>query len=451
MSRCLIRGRNALAALLTASLGACVVQPPRPSPAPATPPASAPMAAAPSPPAEHSAPPAESPSPWVRLRARFAMQGCDYRPQVQRWAQVYTRSPRHFSAQWRTALPFVELVVDEIEKRDLPGEFAMLPFVESDYRPIDARGDRAAGMWQFVPDTARTQNLPVGDDYDGRLDALASTQAALDLLDRYYREFADWRLVDFAYNSGEFRVKKLLGERDPRTLSADELARLPVNKVTHDHLDRLLALTCIVDDPARFGVQLPESSADTRLVVVDLQAGMDLRLVARLTGLPISDVRRWNAGHRHDRMDETAPRRLLLPESRIEQFHAASAAIPVAFWNDWHEQRATHGGTLDSWAGATGIPLAALAAANAMAIDASVTRNTTLLLPGRESRPVSRHHASRLQDDATSRVHTIAAGDTLSSIARRYRIPLRRLQALNPQAQGTLRIGMRLRLDASAS
>jgi len=440
-----MRGR--IAATFALALAACAPAPQRPAsvpPSPAPPPV--PVLPAKN---EPPAPIAKTPeSPWPRLRARFAMQRCDYRPQVQHWVRAYTQSPRHLFARWKAALPFIELVADEIEARNLPGELAMLPFVESDYRPIAARGDRPAGMWQLAPDTARAQRLLVDEDYDGRLDALASTQAALDLIGSYYKEFADWRLADFAYNAGEFRAKKLLGERDARTLSADELGKLPFNKITHDHLDRMLALACIVEDPARYGVKLPEGDADAHLVDVDLVAGMDLRVAARLAGLSIGDMRRWNAGHRHNRMNERAPHRLLLPESRVERFRVASAAIPVAFWNDWHEERAGRTGALDGWAAVSGIPVDALAAANAMSSGESVSRSATLLLPGSEPRRPAR---SDVATRGKPRTHVIAAGDTLSGIAHRYDVPLKRLRALNPQARGTLRVGSRLLIDADAS
>ncbi|HEY0230241.1 MAG TPA: hypothetical protein VGC55_03220, partial [Dokdonella sp.] len=150
----------ARAALLGAAgglLAACVAPSPRPSmPAPAPVAAPAPSVADIAPAAAPAlSPPGEpSDSPWPRLRQRFAMQRCDYRPQVVRWANYYARAPRQFSASWKQAMPFLLLVVDEIDKRGLPGEFAMLPYVESSYQPVSTKGDRPAGMWQLVPDTA---------------------------------------------------------------------------------------------------------------------------------------------------------------------------------------------------------------------------------------------------------------------------------------------------------
>ena len=374
------------------------------------------------------------------------MQGCDYHADVQRWAHIYTKRPRQFAASWKRAMPFLLLVVDELKRRDLPGEFALLPYVESNYQPVASRGDRAAGMWQLVPDTARAAGLAVGADYDGRLDALASTVAALDLIEQYRKEFADWRLADMAYNSGEFRVRKLLGERDARTLSASELAQLAFKPITHQHLDRLLALACIIDDPARFGVTLPEPGADDRLQSVPLQAGMDLRLAARLAGLDVSDVRRWNAGFRHDRMVPTAAHRLLLPTDSVARFQTAAAAVPIALWGDWREQRVASTRGIGTWAAQIGVPVAVLAAANALDEDATVTRTTALLLPGREAESVDAvaHTAKR------ERSVVVGAGDTLSRIADRCAIPLSQLKRLNPGANGILRPGQRLRLVSSS-
>lgn len=374
------------------------------------------------------------------------MQGCDYHADVQRWANIYTKRPRQFAASWKRAMPYLLLVIDELERRDLPGEFALLPYVESNYQPVASRGDRAAGMWQLVPDTARAAGLAVGADYDGRLDALASTVAALDLIEQYRKEFADWRLADMAYNSGEFRVRKLLRERDARTLSASELAQLAFKPITHQHLDRLLALACIIDDPARFGVTLPEPGAHDRLQSVPLQTGMDLRLAARLAGLDVGDVRRWNAGFRHDRMVPTAAHTLLLPKDSVARFLTAAAAVPIALWGDWREQRVASTSGIGTWATQIGIPVAVLAAANALDEDATVTRTTALLLPGREAESVNAvAHAAKRE-----RSYVVGAGDTLLRIADRCAISLSQLKRLNPGANGTLRPGQRLRLGSGS-
>src|SRR5690606_16481595 len=120
-------------------------------------------------------------------------------------------------------------------------------------------------------------------------------------------------------------------------LGADELARLPLSPITHQHLDRLLALSCIVADPARFGVLLPEPGEYDRLRMLQLEGPMDLRLAARLAALPVADLRRWNAAHRRDRMAPDLPHRLLLPRDVVARFEANAANIPTPLWADWRE------------------------------------------------------------------------------------------------------------------
>jgi len=443
--------RVALIGTGTCLLAACAAPSPRP-PAPAPTPIAAPAPAVADigpPAAAPVVPPGEpSDSPWPRLRQHFAMQRCDYRPQVIRWANTYTKTPRQFAASWKQAMPFLLLVVDEIDKRGLPGEFAMLPYVESGYQPLATKGDRPAGMWQLVPDTAREAGLAIGNDYDGRLDAIASTKAALDLLTRYQQEFADWRLANMAFNSGEYKVRKLLGNREAKELSADDLAKLSFQPWTHDHLDRLLALSCIVEDPKRFGVELPEPRAEDRLEAVHLEAGMDLRVAARLAALDVDDVKRWNAGYRRNRMGASpAAHTLMLPATHVERFTTAAAGIPVALWSDWREQRAASTSSLATWAAQVGIPVAVLAAANATREETTIASSSRLLLPGREPDPPT----DGADAQKTPRTHVVVAGDTLSRIAHRYAIPLKELRRRNPGAAGTLHLGERIRLDVADS
>jgi membrane-bound lytic murein transglycosylase D len=449
VSRLALLRTSALACAI-ATLAACTTEPARKAlPAP---PIEPPPSATPTTPS--ATPPASSPylsttthpgpiAPWSRIRDRFAMTGCDYRPQVMRWAKRYTASPRRFEASWERALPFVLIVIDELERRNLPGEFAMLPFVESGYEPVTARGDRPAGMWQIDADTARSEGLLITPDYDGRLDAQMSTTAALSLIERYQKEFGDWRLADMAFNSGEYRVKNLLGGRDAHTLSAAELGKLAFNPVTHDHLDRLLALACIIDDPDKFAVELPELDPEQRLKPVILQSGMDVRLGARLAGVEIDDMKRLNAAYRRNRMVSGMPYELLMPAASVDRFQAAAQAIPVALWNDWREQKASRTSGLASWAAEVGIPVAVLAAANALHESETVGPTTRLLLPGRDTNVPEKA--------APASTYVVKSGDTPSSIAQTCGVSITQLRRMNPKLDPKrLKPGAKLRVADAA-
>ncbi len=429
-----------LALVASLLLAGCVATPRRPAPpAPEPPPAPTPAPVVPIPPSATAARPEST--PWQRLRERFVLDACHYSAEVERWARHYTRSPRRFAESWEPALPFLLLVLDELERRDLPGEFAMLPYVESRYRPLPSRGNLPAGMWQLMPLTARERGLRIGSDYDGRLDAIDSTRVALDLIERYDREFGDWRVATMAFNAGEFRLKRQLAGRDARGLDAAGLARLDLNRITHEHLARMLALSCIVAAPERYAVELPLPRPADRLVIRPFDAGIDLRVAARVAALQPAEFERFNAAQRGERSATGAPARLLLPVAAAERLAATMAAHPGLLQAQWRSHVATRDTGLAELAAGSPFGADALAAANGVAIDATFGAGRELLVVADPRAPQA--------PPAAPATHVVAAGDTLSAIARRYRVRLSDLLGWNSlRAKTTLRLGMRLRVAA---
>ncbi len=439
-------------------LAACGVSPSRPSPSPLAPaPAPAPELATPNAtPAATPLPPLQPEplvelSPWQRLRKRFVMPGCDYNPAVQHWARWYTESPAGFSTSLSQAMPFLLVVLDRIEQQDLPGEFAFLPYLESNYTPLASSGDHAAGIWQLMPDTAREAGLRINHDYDGRLDVYASTTAALDLLQRYQREFGDWRLANMAYNAGEYRVRQLAGN-NRNELTASELSGLRLNPGTHEHLAKLLALACIASDPERFKVDLPNPQANDELALIDFPAPIDLRLAARVAGVDAVRLQRLNPGYLQPRMSD-APWHLLVPASKKSSLEQSLAGIPQSAWRDWHEVVLKQTETVGVLASAGNIDPAVLALANNVNKDAALTPGTHLLLPGRSSKDGATPVAVTAQTTATlsASIVIVHSGDTLWSIAQRQHVrldDLLRWNGLNHNA--TLRLGQHLHLRAPA-
>ena len=377
---------------------------------------------------------------WDRLRTRFAMDGCAYSEAVPREALRYTRSPEHFNASWQEAIPSLLLVLSEIERRDLPGEFALLPYVESQYRSLPAKGKGPAGIWQLMSRTAIDQGLHVSDAYDQRLDILASTDVALSLIERYDREFSDWRLASMAFNAGEFRVKRALREVSTTSLDAQRLARLKLTATTHQHLLRLLALSCIVSEPERFGVNLPKETAEDLLVEVTAPAAIDLRLAASLAGLGVTDVLRHNAAWSGQVNPRGPSVRLLLPRMATERLNLALTGFPEDMLGDWHTQHIAAAVPLTDLAATLGIAPDLLAMANRLDPHSQLQPGQLMLLPGAERPP----------NPALDReVHAIKPGDTLSRIARRYRVRLEDLLRWNEMTtRSILRPGSTLRIHA---
>ncbi len=379
-------------------------------------------------------------STWERLRQRFVLSGCNDSDTVLKQAQHLTAAPDRFSLAWQQAMPFLQIVVDEIERRGLPGEIALLPYVESRYQQLPGKAGGPAGMWQLMAPTARGHGVHVSATYDGRLDPFESTRAALDLIERLDREFADWRLASMAYNAGEYRIKRALRGRPTTALTPASLAKLQVNPVTHQFLERVLALSCIVKDPDRFKVRLPPVAPEDTLEAINLDAPVDFNLAARLANVAIDDLRRYNAASLAGSFSAAAPPKLILPKRAIEKFVSAISRIPEKKRMHWKVLRIDADTTLQALAGLHEIPVEALAVANGASDDSEVDAGRILLVPGCD--PVS-------CAGPDVKTHEIRSGDTLSAIARRYGVRVAELMQWNTlRKDSTLRTGMRLHVRA---
>lgn len=387
-------------------------------------------------------------SPWDRLRRRFVMPSCDFNPRVQRWARLYSQRSGQLSASLSAVMPFLLLVLDQIEQRDLPGEFAFLPYIESNYTPLASSGDRAAGIWQLMPDTGREAGLQITPEYDGRLDITASTDAALNLLQRYQQEFGDWRLANMAFNAGQYRVKQLVGDSKVQRSSA-ELGRVPVRAGTHEHLAKLLAVACIVSDPQRYHVELPEPDPADALTLIQFPAPVDLGLAARLANIDVKRLRVLNPGLLRAHMPVDGPLHLLLPASRREAIEQTLAKLPQHAWRDWHEVELRQTQSLGVLASESDLDVTTLAEINRLAGDAPLARGTRLLLPSRAgfNSDLLQEFLPHAQQESSASTLTVHAGDSLWSIAHHHRIPIGDLLRWNRLSRSaTLQLGQRLLL-----
>lgn len=387
--------RLALAACTTILLAACAEQPARQAP-PASVAIPAPIATAPQiEPLPPALPLAAPPDSWSRLRTSFALDDCGLDPRAESWARRFTRDPGRFEAQLQAALPLLLYVQDAAQRAEIPGEFVLLPMIESGYRPGEpGRNGDPAGMWQIMPQTADAFGLPVTRGYDGRLDPVASTDTVMKMLNAFHTDLHDWRLVDMAFNTGEYRMIGLMDGRAPP--SPDQPLRLPVGTITNNHLSKLLGMACIIRDPARFNVQLPQPAEASELTLVSLPQAADLASAAKLADLPLAKLREWNPGYRSRRMPADAPHHLLLPQANADDLLAAVAA-----------------------------------------------EGTDSLASSDAERSASKpaHHRQLAR-------HKVLRGESLLTIAERYHLDAQSLRAWNGLASDVVRPGQLLRLTA---
>lgn len=359
--------RRARAVISTASLGllltACQV-PVRPDAVPAETAIQTPAPAAIEPAPEPKPIPEPAPAPveldlYARLQAQLGDDHCDDSPEQQRWTQLYASRPQRFEQRIAPMLPLLDYVLGQLAEADLPGEFALIPIIESDYRPTARSAQGPAGMWQFTADTARHFGLAVGGERDERLSVVAATDAAVTMLSQLQESHGDWVLAVAGYNAGPYRVRKLL-ERSPVTAAG----QLPtgLSRTTYDYVEKLRAWACMLSAPERFGIELPDPTSLPRLTRVQAPSRLQrLPLLSEASGASTEVLRSLNPLLR-----STPPMRserdLLLPEDAAAELLAfmarvQSGEVPLPEPR-FHTIKA--GDTLGAIARREGVPLADL-------------------------------------------------------------------------------------------
>jgi len=274
-------------------LGGCATLPAPAPVAPTTPdePAATAVTAAPL-----EAAPIAAPEPLLnvhdRLRRQLQTPACAESDAVQRWARLFAGKQPRFAAYIERIHPLLDYVLRGVERRGLPGEFALIPLVESDYNPAARSRAGPAGMWQFTADTARSRGLRVNNRVDERLLPGPATDAALDLLQHYFVTYQSWPLAMASYNAGGFRIRKLL-ERSPLQEGQELPAGTP--RGTREYLDKLRAWSCLFVSPEQFGLTLPSLADPDPL---ELQAARptlrSIDVLAQVTGLSQQQIVFWN-------------------------------------------------------------------------------------------------------------------------------------------------------------
>ncbi|MFN5142167.1 MAG: transglycosylase SLT domain-containing protein, partial [Burkholderiales bacterium] len=212
---------------------------------------------------------------WDRMRAGFALPPLDS-PLVNKHIQYYSHKPEYLERMFERGSRYLFYIVEEIEKRGMPGELALLPFVESAMNPTAISPAKAAGLWQFIPSTGKAYNLSQNWWVDNRRDPVHSTQAALDYLQRIYElQGNDWFLALASYNWGEGAVGKAMRRNQASGRPADYLS-LNMPQETRHYVPKLMALREIVANPAAFNVRLPPMPNKAYFVEVEAPLHLDL-------------------------------------------------------------------------------------------------------------------------------------------------------------------------------
>ena len=226
-------------------------------------------------------------SVWDNLRKNFRMQEVNS-GLVRSHESKFAQNSAYFNRTIQRSTPYMYYITDEVKKRNMPAEVALLPFIESAYVTKARSHVGASGLWQFMPATGRHYGLEQTPLYDGRHDVYAATNAALNYLQYLYGLFGDWSLALAAYNWGEGNVTRAVNRAIAQGLPPTyENLKMPAE--TRNYVPKLLAVRNLVNNPGAFGLKLPEIKSEPYFKTVNVKAPLDIRAAAFLANIPESE------------------------------------------------------------------------------------------------------------------------------------------------------------------
>jgi membrane-bound lytic murein transglycosylase D len=345
------------------------------------PPAETPAEAPPPDPAA-AAPPTPPPNIWHRIRAGFRLPNMDG-ALVQRQEQWYSANPEYVARMVERSSHFLYHVVEEVERRKMPTEIALLPMIESAYNPQAYSRSHASGMWQFIPSTGKTYGLRQNFWYDGRRDVLAATGAALDYLEKLHNQFGDWNLALAAYNWGEGAVSRAVARNQAKGLPIDyESLAMPLE--TRNYVPKLQAVKNIIANPGQFGIALADIPNQPYFATVTTRRHIDVQLAASLAELSLEEFRFLNPAHNKPVIKADGSEAIVLPIEKVAVFqnNLETHNRPLVSWQAYTMKRSDQPEKIASKHGMT---LVQLKEANGIPGNKKIVAGQTLLVPLRDN------------------------------------------------------------------
>jgi len=344
-------------------------------------------------------------------------------------------------------------IVEEIEKRNMPTEIALLPIVESAYDPFAYSHARASGVWQFIASTGRLMGLRLDWWYDGRRDILASTDASLELLQRLHDNLNnDWLLALAAYNSGEGNVRKAIAKNKRRGKPTD-FWHLDLPRETKAYVPKLIALTRLYNDPKRYNIYVLPIPNESYFDVVETESQIDLAQAAKLASIPIEELYLLNPAFNRWATSPDGPHYLLVPKGDAEPFRVSLKGFPPDKRIAWEHYTVKTGDTVSTIASNFHTTSHDVMRSNKLTSN-TIRVGSTLMIPvassnhyslSAEERTAKSQALARSNLEGEKTIHVVKSGETLWSISKRYGVPRKKLAEWNGKAErDALRIGQKL-------
>lgn len=394
---------------------------------------------------------------WARIRKGFAIPDLVDNQLAINQTVWYSSRPEYIGRTTKRASLYLHHVVEELEKRGMPTELALLPFIESAFNPQAYSSAKAAGLWQFIPSTGLDFKLKQNMFKDDRRSVLASTDAALAYLQRLYGMFGDWHLALAAYNWGEGSVQRAIKKAEAAGVGTDFnslSAYMPAE--TKNYVPKLQAVKNIIAAPEAYGITLAKVDNQPYFVSVAKTRDIDVKLAAQLAELPMEEFKALNPQFNRPVITGSSNTQILLPQGNAEKFKTNLAKWGHAL-SSWSSHKITNARErIETIAAKFNTTPQIIREVNNIPPKMLLKAGSTILVPRTEG--VSQKDITQdVADNATlamtpdvpdsKRINvTVKKQDSINSIAKRYKVSIAQIRNWNNLRNDKLASGQKLEL-----
>ncbi len=383
---------------------------------------------------------------WDALRHDFILPHYEDNPVVQEKIEWFLNHQDYLIHSMTRAAPYLYFIHQQLKKRRLPAELALLPIVESAFNPFAQNASSgAAGMWQMMTNTASGYGIRQNWWYDGRRDIVASTKAALNHL-AYLQSFfeGNWMLAIAAYDTGEGNVLSAIRKNIANGENTDFWS-LPVATETRDYVPRLLALAIIISHPEQYPIDFPPVRNAPYLAQVDIGAQIDLKEAAYLAGLSLKDLKRLNPGYSRSATDPNGPFKIILPIESVEQFTENLANSSFAERRKWTKFKSRPDDTISTYAKRTKPHKFFRSKSTTFAENKKTEPSYPSLISNETVTNAFQKEDENYVMQPGDTIYMVRRGDNIDNIAQHFRLTPQRLAMINQvNRYQTLHLGQRI-------